>query len=142
MAQVQRADLYTTVSRKLEYYSDFDTNLDIHPGKKDLTRITNEESVKRSVRSLILTNFGERMFQPAIGANLNRILFELADAESLDLAQDQIAGVLRLFEPRINLIRVIANVLPDQNTMNLTLVFSLINTSNIVELNLILYRVR
>lgn len=142
MAQVQRSDIYTSVSRKLEYYSDFDINLDIHPGKKDITRFTNEESIKRSVRNLITTNFGERLFQPAIGSNLNRTLFELADAESLDLAQDQIAGVLRLFEPRIKLIRVIANVLPDQNSMSLTIVFSIINTSTVIELGLILYRVR
>lgn len=142
MAQVFSAEKYTSTSKKLEYYSDFGVDLNIHPGKKDITKITNEDAVKRAVRNLILTNTGERLFAPGIGANINRMLFELADNDSLDLAQDQINATLKLYEPRIRVIDVTASLLPDDNTMSLTIRFSLINTEITTTLNLILYRVR
>lgn len=142
MAQVFSAEKYTSTAKKLEYYSDFGVDLDIHPGKKDLTKLTNEDAVKRAVRNLILTNTGERLFAPGIGANINRMLFELADNDSLDLAQEQISSTLRLYEPRIRVLDVTANLLPDDNTMSVTIRFSLINTEITTSLNLILYRVR
>jgi len=142
MAQTFTAEKYTSTSKKQEYYSDFGIDLNIHPGKKDLSRFINEEAVKRSVKNLILTNTGERLFQPAVGANLSRLLFELADNDSLDLAKDQVTSTLRVHEPRINVIGVIANLLPDNNSLSLTISFSLINIEKTATLNLILYRVR
>lgn len=142
MAQVFSAEKYTSTSKKLQFYSDFNVNLDIHPGKKDLNRVLDEDAVKRAVRNLILTNTGERVFQPAIGSNLSRQLFELADNDTLDLAEDLVGSTLRLFEPRVRLISVIANVMPDMNTMNLTIVFSILNTSNTTTLDIVLYRAR
>lgn len=142
MATVFTSETYTSNSKKLEYFSDILTNLDVLPGKKDLARVTNEEAVKRSVRNLILTNTGERLFQPGIGANLNKVLFELADIDALDLAQDQIASTLRLHEPRAKLISVQATLLPDNNSLGLQINFSLINTGKQTSVNLILYRIR
>lgn len=142
MATVFSSDKYTSVSRQIEYYSDISADFDIHPGIKDLSRLTNEDAVKRAVRNLLLTNTGERLFQPGIGANLNRVLFELADNESLDSAQEQILSTLRLFEKRIKVLEVKANLLPDNNSMSINLIFSLINNDKPTELNLILFRVR
>lgn len=142
MATVFSSDKYTSVSRQIEYYSDISADFDIHPGIKDLSRLTNEDAVKRAVRNLLLTNTGERLFQPGIGANLNRVLFELADNESLDSAQEQILSTLRLFEKRIKVLEVRANLLPDNNSMSINLIFSLINNDKPTELNLILFRVR
>jgi phage baseplate assembly protein W len=142
MATAFTSETYTSTSKKLEYFSDILTNLDVLPGKKDLARVTNEEAVKRSVRNLILTNTGERLFQPGIGANLNKVLFELADIDALDLAQDQIASTLRLHEPRAKLISVQATLLPDNNSLGLLINFSVINTGKQTSVNLILYRIR
>lgn len=142
MSTIFSSDKFTSTSKKLEYFSDILTNLDVLPGKKDLARTTNEEAVKRSVRNLILTNTGERLFQPGIGANLSKVLFELADIDALDLAQDQIASTIRLHEPRVNLISVQATLLPDNNSLGLQLNFSLINTGKQTNVNLILYRIR
>lgn len=142
MASVFSSDKFTSTSKKLEYFSDILTNLDVLPGKKDLARTTNEEAVKRSIRNLLLTNTGERLFQPGIGANLNKVLFELADIDSLDLAQDQIASTIRLHEPRAKLINVQATLLPDNNSLALQINFALINTGKQSSINVILYRIR
>jgi phage baseplate assembly protein W len=142
MATVFSSDKFTQTAKQLEYYSDFTADFDIHPGLKDLSRLTNEEAVKRAVRNLLLTNSGERPFQPAIGANLSQSLFEMADNESLDSAQDQVLSTLRVFEPRIKVLQVSATLLPDNNSMTLTVIFSLINNEKPVQLSLILFRVR
>jgi len=58
-------------------YSDILSNFNIHPIKKDLVRLTNEEAVKKSIINLIFTNKGERPFQPFIGSSIRQYLFEL-----------------------------------------------------------------
>lgn len=118
------------------------TNLDIHPGKKDIARLVNEDAVKKSIRNIVSTNTGERLFQPAIGADISKILFELADNDALDLAQDQILANLRLFEPRAKIVQVVAEALPDNNSISLSIQFSLINSEKTSNVNIILYRVR
>lgn len=142
MAQTFSSEKYTATSKQIEFFSDITTDLDVHPGKKDLARITNEDSVKRSIRNLILTNTGERLFQPGLGSDISRVLFELADNDSMDLAQDQISSTLRIHEPRARLIDVIANLSPDTNSMSITISFSVINTGKTSQLGLILYRAR
>ncbi len=142
MAQTFSSEKFTASSKKIEYFSDFTTDLDVHPGKKDISRIINEDAVKRSIRNLVLTNTGERLFQPGIGANLSRVLFELADNDALDLAQDQVLSTLRLYEKRAKIIEVVANLSPDSNSISLTVIFSVINTGKTSTLGLILNRVR
>ena len=71
-----RADKYTQVGKKQEFYSDFMNNFVKHPVNNSLARLTNEESVKQSIRNLILTNVGERMFEPDVGSTVNNALFE------------------------------------------------------------------
>ena len=60
-----------------EFYSDFQTNFTIHPIKKDLTRLVNEDSVKRSIKNILLTNYYERRFRPRFGANIRKYLFNV-----------------------------------------------------------------
>ena len=69
MAQITSAEKYTSTTRKTELYSDFFIGLDIHPGKKDLARTTNENAVKRSIINLLLTDYDERPYQPTLGLN-------------------------------------------------------------------------
>lgn len=142
MAQTFSSEKFTETSKKIEFFSDFTPDFDIHPGKKDLARVINEDSVKRSIRNLILTNTGERLFQPNLGSNISRVLFELADNDALDLAQEQIISTLRVYEPRAKIIDVIANLSPDSNSMSITIKFSVINTGKTTTLGLILFRAR
>ena len=60
-------------------FSDLDLNFTIHPVKKDINRYTNETAVINSIKNLILTNHYERLFQPNIGSNVRRLLFENMD---------------------------------------------------------------
>lgn len=142
MAQITSAEKYTSTTRKTELYSDFFIGLDIHPGKKDLARTTNENAVKRSIINLLLTDYDERPYQPNLGANLKYLLFEPSDGETLSIMREQIENCLNKFEPRIRIIFLNLETSADDQQINVTLTFSLVNIPKPITINLILNRVR
>lgn len=142
MATITTADKYTSTALKTELYSDFFVGLDIHPGKKDLARTTNEAAVKRSIINLLLTDFDERMYQPNLGANLKYLLFEPADDETLSLMREQIEKCLTKFEPRIRILSLKLDTSADEQQINVSLIFSTVTISKPITINLILNRVR
>lgn len=128
MTKPTRSDRYTIEQKKVEFYSDFLPNLDKNPLTGYLARVTNEESVKQSLKSLLLTERTERFFQPWIGSKLNSLLFEpnLLDATSIAL-QNEIKTTIENCEPRIALsdININSGDNIDDNTLNVTLTFSI-----------------
>ena len=84
-------------------YSDFDVNLSIHPVTRDVIKKVNENSVRQSLRLLIQTNFYDRIWQPAIGSNLNQIHFGLMDDFQRYSLQEQLRRVIEQHEPRVRL---------------------------------------
>ena len=113
-----------------EFYSDFSKNLDQIPGRKDLSRLINENSIKESIKNIVLTNKGERLFQPNFGCDINASLFENIDNNTVLILRDNIKRAIRTFEPRCDLknVEIIADL--DTNNLQATVVFSVINTSN------------
>jgi hypothetical protein len=144
---ISRAETLTTVTKKTEYFSDFSINLDKSPFGNDLAKISNEKSVNQSLRNLVKTNLGERLFQPTVGTDVYASLFEL-DTESgggphTDILIFNIKNMIKYNEPRINLIDVTADVGDGQdNTISITIVYSLINNPDPTTLTMLLKRVR
>lgn len=73
---MSRADKYTELTNPDELYSDFLVNLNPHPVSGAVLRFTNEKAVTRSIRNLLLTNPGERLYQPDLGSGIRQLLFE------------------------------------------------------------------
>jgi len=142
MTTITTAEKYTTTSLKAELYSDFFVGLDIHPGKKDLARATNEVAIKRAITNLLLTDFDERLYQPNLGANLKYLLFEPADGETLSIMREHIENCLTKFEPRIRILSLNIGASADEQRINVTLIFSTVNIPKPITINLILNRVR
>ena len=117
-------------------YSDIPTNFDIHPIKKDLVMITDDISVKKSIRNLILTNPYERFFNPTLGSGINRSLFENITADTEYTIKQHIKETINNFEPRANLINVVVQAASDSNGYNVTIVFSINNNVNPITLTL------
>lgn len=140
---MSKAAKETIAKKQPIIYSDFVNNLALHPLSNDIARITNSEAVKQSIKNLVLTNYGEKLFNPEIGSNLSKSLFEPLDGFTLNDMQDHIVNTITFHEPRANLIEVRVSGDPnDENTAVATIVFSLINTNEVTTLNLILRRVR
>ena len=53
-----------------KFFSDFNMSFATHDTTKDLSVLTNENSVKQAIKNLILTDVYERPFQPGIGCNI------------------------------------------------------------------------
>ncbi len=123
-------------------FKDFDTFFDIHPVTRKLNVLTNVDAVARSVKNLVLTNKGERPYQPFLGCDVRNRLFELDDGFTEDEIVENIQDVIAEYEPRAQLIDVVANVRPDQNSVNVSITFRVINTSNPTTINILLEKVR
>ena len=137
-----RADKYTQVGKKQEFYSDLMNNFVKHPVTNSLAKLTNEESVKQSIKNLILTSVGERMFEPDVGSTVNNALFEPNDFVSKDMMAQSINYAINTFEPRARLLSVKIDQTRDGNSLVANIVFSLINSQEPVTLQLLLRRIR
>lgn len=135
-------DTSTPTKKEQVVYSDIPLNLDFHPGTKDISRLLEESSIKNSLKNLLKTSRYERIYNPLYGGGLNQILFEQIDDRNI-LALDVIVRkAIENYEPRVQVIDVITTGLVDDNTLALTLVYSIINRQGQQRLDLQITRVR
>ena len=129
--------------KQLNIFSDFMNNLDLHPLSNDIATVRNEQAIKQSISNLIRTNVGERFFNPLLGSNVYRSLFEQLDGFTLNNIKMYVQNTIKSFEPRADLqaVNVVENG-NDGNSVVVTIEFTIINTGQNAILNLILRRVR
>lgn len=137
-----RADRFTQTQKVPDLFSDFLADLTPHPITKDLVRLRNEQSIKQAVKNLVLTNYGERPFQPNIGSSVNRSLFEPNDDFLADEIEESVRRTIAFNEPRVSLIDVQVLSSPDSNQISINIVFAIINTTQPTSVEVILRRVR
>ena len=123
-------------------YSDFLNSFNIDSVKKDIIQLENEDSVKQSIKNLLLTNRGDRFFNPTLGSDIKYSLFENYTSATEQILSDLVKTCIKNFEPRVNVIDVKVLGSPDNNSINLSLIFSVINKSEPITLELTLNRVR
>ena len=98
----------------------------VNPITYDLATIKNETAIARSIRNIVLTNPGERFFEPDFGSNVSRTLFETLDDITASSLKDEIDSAITAYEPRVELNTV--DVVPDYDnsqfnvTVNYTIV--------------------
>ncbi len=114
-------------SRSTKIWKDLNLNFTKHPLTGDVNRVFDVESIKRSVRNLILANYGERPFQPWIGSNIRALLFEQMDPFTISALDTQIRTLLENFEPRVQLTDLNINA-SDDNSLRVTIHFSINNS--------------
>ena len=124
-------------------FSDVNVTFTPHPVTGKLPVLKNAEAVKRAVRNLILTNFGERQYEPLYGGNVRALLFENTDDPLLEsLVQTRIEAAIENFEPRAKVDRVVVDVKPDSNALVIKIRFTIVNQRFPVDLEVAIERVR
>ena len=103
---ITRADKITETLYVQQTYSDFTNDLTVHPISQQLVILKNADSVKQSLRNLILTNLGEKPFNPLFGSNINKSLFELFDPFFVEDVKRYVTLAVTQYEKRVNLISV------------------------------------
>lgn len=142
MAAIRRAELYSPVQLKKVVYADFDVDFAPQPSKKDLSISFNEEAVKNSIRNLLLTNRGERLFNPFIGSGISQNLFENIGPGTESAIQSSIQNTIENFEKRAQVIQVIVSAIPELNTYTVRILFSIYNKEDPIVLDILLDRTR
>jgi len=123
-------------------FKDLDLNFTIHPIKKDINVHKNEYAIINAVKNLILTNHYERPFQPQIGSNIRRLLFENVDSVTGSQIEREITETIDNFEPRARTSKVDVVADPDNNGFKVVLEFFIINNPNPITINFFLERIR
>ena len=100
-----------------------------HPVTKDLPVLRNERAISRSVRNLVQTIPGERFFNPVLGSQVRRLLFDFIDVATADSIEDEILSTISNFEPRVTNVKVQVEPRPDRNNFNVTVFFDIIGQS-------------
>ena len=139
---VTRADKNTPLLNQDQIYCDFLTDLNPHPVSKDIVKFINERAVARSVRNLLSTNRGERLYQPEIGSDITSLLFEQMTDGMATTISNLIYATLERYEPRAKILRLSVVPIYDRNLYDVTITFMIINSQEPFTLNIALDRVR
>jgi phage baseplate assembly protein W len=131
----------TLISSRTVDYVDVDLSFNKKPAG-DVYKKKDASSVKQAIKNLLLTNHYEKPFQPFFGANLRGLLFELADDQTESEVSVNIASAIQSYEPRVEVMDINVNVLPDQNDMRVSIVFKIVSTEEIVTFTTNLSRLR
>ena len=124
-------------------YSDLDLFFSAKGVSKDISKVTDIQAVKRSVRNLVLLNHYEKPFHPEIGSGVRDMLFEPMTPITANILARKIEDVIENFEPRAKLIGVRAQPNLDRNEYEVTIEFYVVNTpTELVDLTVMLERLR
>ena len=115
------------ISRNVRQYRDLDLIFSKKQGSDDVNKVTGVESVKRSVRNLVLTNFYEKPFHPEIGSGVRDMLFENMSPVTAVVLARKVEDVIENFEPRARLVGVRALPNLDRNEYEVTIEFFVVN---------------
>jgi phage baseplate assembly protein W len=130
----------------LQLYTPARTNVTLqnftYANPADLVKRYDENAIKAAVKNLILTVNYERKFHPEIGSQVRGLLFEPATPLLGAVLERTIRQTIDNFEPRVTLDQVDCKVNPDNNSVDVSIYFTILNTQTPQFLNLVLERTR
>lgn len=131
-----------TISASNPIYVDIDPSLTRNPKTGDLLTVRDERAVNLSVKNLLSTSFGERLFRPNIGGSLRSLLFEPIDGITAMEIRDRVLKTLLDHEPRISNVYVDVISKPDENSYSVTVEYSINPLGKTERINIVLERIR
>lgn len=129
-------------SSRLKQWTDLDLNLTLHPIRKDIVPLRDDQAIKYAVRNLLLTNFYEKPFNLGVGANLRALLFEPADAITKQTLRKNILRSIKAGEQRVDVIFVNIVDDPDSNSYRILVKFRIKEYDNQETVEIVLKRLR
>ena len=115
-----------SITRISRSFKDISLSFDVHPVTQDITSLTNERAIIRSIRNLVQTIPNERFFNPDLGSNVRSSLFDFVDFGTASVIRDQILNTISNYEPRVRNVDVEVLPRPDLNEFEVTVIFNII----------------
>ena len=142
MSAYTDAQANNDITRNVKQYRDLDLFFS-KKSNKDVNKVTDVESVKRSVRNLMLLNTFEKPFHPEIGGDIRGLLFENMTPLTGAVISRKVEDTILNFEPRARLVGVATTPNFERNEYNVTVYFYVVNApTELVEVTQILERLR
>jgi len=123
-------------------YKDLDISFRKNPATDDIYELKDIEAVKRSVKILVLTQFNEVPFHPEIGSSVYSSLFENYTQETTLILDRTIREVIRKYEPRATVQEVKIIGRPDNNSIEISILFYIQNIEELQSVSVKLERIR
>ena len=123
-------------------FSDIDVDFMPNPITSDILKKTNENAIAQSIGNLLQTSHYERLFNPELGCNLKRYLFEPIDNITTNNIIEEITKTIVNYETRVQLLDVTANPNYDKNGYDVSIKFIIRNDPQPITITFFLERVR
>jgi len=123
-------------------FSDLDLSFARNPISHDINILTDEASVKRSLRNLILSNTYDRPFQPELNGNVTAHLFEPMTELTEIRIEKGIRDAISSYEKRVIVQDVVVRGDKDLNSFDITIQFQIRNSQQVSEVQFYLERLR
>jgi len=137
------AQLNNDSDRNVKQYVDLDLFFGKKNSDRDINTITDIQSVKRSIRNLVLLNHYEKPFHPEIASGIRDMLFENITPIVGNVLARKVEDVINNYEPRARLISVRSLPDVDRNGYEIVITFYVVNApTELIELSLLLERLR
>ena len=116
---------------EFQKFKDFNIGFKPHPVTEDLMVVKDAADIKQSIKNLLLTRKGERLFNVGIGTSLTDLLFEPVDYGTADTIRDEIKVVMNNYERRISILELTVSINFDENGYDIGLVYEVIGRSDL-----------
>jgi len=114
------------LERVSQKFKDISMSFQSNPLTFDLIALRDANAIARSVRNIITTRPGEKLFNPNFGTKITDSLFELLDETTADEIKEQIKLSINRFEPRVRYISSIVEPEYDENAFNVKIVYQIV----------------
>ena len=129
-------------TRNSRRFRDIDLDFTRNAVTNDVNIVEDVIAVKRAVRNLVQTNFYERPYNPILGGDVLAKLFGNMGPLTEYEISNNIREALDNFEPRAEVDEIKVDALEDQNALNVTITFRVINDVEPISVTVFLERVR
>lgn len=130
------------MAKNTRTFTDLDLNFTAIPVSGDVACKYDEYAIKQAVKNLVMTQNYERAFHPEIGSQVRGLLFEPFSPLTRAMLEQAITNTILNFEPRVRLLGVEVDFDNDNQTANITITFTIINTTAPIVLGFALKRTR
>lgn len=122
--------------------SDLDLNFTSNPITGDISRNKGETAIINAIKNLVLMMHFDVPFQPDIGSNVRKLLFENMDVVIASTLEREIREVVQNYEPRVSVNSISVKPNFEHNYFQVDLNFSVINMPKAMTINFQLKRLR
>ena len=139
--------IYSQTSKDITKYQGrnwkaLDLNFGINPATKDIRKKAGENALKQSIKNLLMTNRGERLFEPEVFGGIYQYLFEPLSPFTAISIKDSVTNVINTLEPRVVVREVTVSENSSQDGYDISIDFSIFNSEDRINVEFFLERLR